>query len=148
MCSKSHYLGFNSLVLGVILDWWFFMSITFYLQQMSRNMTKPTYVTVRPASAQFDQSLHCGLNRLLRTQAFFMRTTKTLIRLGGCPGWSESSLGTKPHCWFCHVAAQMKSCITYANMFSVSIYSPKVLVNFPGSDGSVPTWLKNCWLGR
>ena len=26
--------------------------------------------------------------------------------------------------------------------------SPKVLVNYPGSDGSVPTWLKNCWLGR
>ena len=23
-----------------------------------------------------------------------MRTAKTLIRLGGCPGWSESSLGT------------------------------------------------------
>ena len=27
-------------------------------------------------------------------------------------------------------------------------YSPKVLVNYPGSGGSVPTWLKNCWLGR
>ena len=30
---------------------------------------------------------------------------KTLIRLGGCPGWSESSLGAKPFFWFCHVAA-------------------------------------------
>ena len=28
------------------------------------------------------------------------------------------------------------------------LYSPKVLVNYPGNDGSVPTWLKNCWLGR
>ena len=36
-----------------------------------------------------------------------MRTAKTLIRLGGCPGWSESSLGAQPHCWFCHVAAQL-----------------------------------------
>ena len=36
-----------------------------------------------------------------------MRTAKTLIRLGGCPGWSESSLGTEPHCWFCHVAAHL-----------------------------------------
>ena len=27
-------------------------------------------------------------------------------------------------------------------------YSPKVLVNYPGSCCSVPTWLKNCWLGR
>ena len=29
----------------------------------------------------------------VRLLAFFMRTAKTLIRLGGCPGWSESSLG-------------------------------------------------------
>ena len=36
-----------------------------------------------------------------------MRTAKTLIRLGGCPGWSESSLGAHLFCWFCHVAAQM-----------------------------------------
>ena len=34
-----------------------------------------------------------------------MRTAKTLIRLGGCPGWSESSLGTQSLYWFCHVAA-------------------------------------------
>ena len=45
-------------------------------------------------SAQADQSLCC---------AFFMRTAKTLIRLGRCPGWSETSLGT--HCWFCHEVA-------------------------------------------
>ena len=36
-----------------------------------------------------------------------MQTAKTLIRLGGCPGWSESSLGTQPFCWFCHVVAQI-----------------------------------------
>ena len=36
-----------------------------------------------------------------------MRTANTLIRLGGCPGWSESSLGSQPHCWFCHEAAQL-----------------------------------------
>ena len=28
----------------------------------------------------------------LRTQAFFVRSAKSLIRLGGCPGWSVSSL--------------------------------------------------------
>ena len=32
---------------------------------------------------------------------------KTLIRLGGCPGWSDSSLGTHSLCWFCHVAAHI-----------------------------------------
>ena len=31
---------------------------------------------------------------------------------------------------------------------SKTLYSPKVLVNYSGSGGSVPTWLKNCWLGR
>ena len=57
-----------------------------------------------------------------------MTTAKTLIRLGGCPCWSESSLGTHDHskdfdqtgwmpvliwvftrrtfCWFCHEEAQ------------------------------------------
>ena len=49
------------------------------------------------ASAQSDQSLHCALNRQLRAKCFFMRTAKTLdqIRLGRCPGWSESSLGAQ-----------------------------------------------------
>ena len=36
-----------------------------------------------------------------------MRTAKTLIRLGGCPGRSESSLGAQSFCWFCHEAAQL-----------------------------------------
>ena len=36
-----------------------------------------------------------------------MWTAKTLVRLCGWPGWSKSSLVAQPHCWFCHVAAQM-----------------------------------------
>ena len=35
------------------------------------------------------------------------RIAKTLIRLGGCPGWPESSLGTQSLCWFRHVAAHV-----------------------------------------
>ena len=57
------------------------------------------------ASAQSDQSLCCALN----AYPFFMQTAKTLIRLGGCPGWSESSLGAHSFCWFCHVAAHIRS---------------------------------------
>ena len=34
---------------------------------------------------------------------------KTLIRLGGCPGWSESLLDAQSLCWFCHVAAHICS---------------------------------------
>ena len=33
------------------------------------------------------------------------RTANTLIRLGGCTGWSESSLGAQSFCRFCHEAA-------------------------------------------
>ena len=47
------------------------------------------------ASTQCDQSLRSALYGESRTQCFFMRTAKTLIRLGGCPGWSESSLGAQ-----------------------------------------------------
>ena len=64
------------------------------------DMTKPT----NWLCAQSDQSLHCALNGYLRTQAVFMWTAKTLIRLGGFPGWSESSLGAQSLCWFCHAA--------------------------------------------
>ena len=39
-----------------------------------------------------------------------MRTAKTLIRLGGCPGWSESSLGAHSFCWFCHVVPHLGCC--------------------------------------
>ena len=36
-----------------------------------------------------------------------MHTAKTLIRLGGCRGWSESSLGAHSLWWFCHEAAHI-----------------------------------------
>ena len=35
-------------------------------------------------------SFRCALSGYLRTQAFFMRTAKTPIRLGGFQGWCES----------------------------------------------------------
>ena len=31
--------------------------------------------------------------------------------LGGRPGWSESSLGAQSFCWFCHVAAHIKTSV-------------------------------------
>ena len=58
-------------------------------------------------SAQSDQSLRCPHEDTLGPQLPTERTAKTLIRLGGCPGWSESSLGAHTFCWFCRVAAQI-----------------------------------------
>ena len=52
-------------------------------------------------------SLRCALNGQLRILAFFKQTAKTLIRLGGCSGWSESSLGAHAiFFFFCYNVAQ------------------------------------------
>ena len=32
------------------------------------------------------------------------------VCMGGCPGWSESSLGAQSVCWFWHEAAHLVSC--------------------------------------
>ena len=81
---------------------------------MSRDMTKPTkwLCTQRRlrsawASAQSYQSICCLHEESLGPWLPTERTVKTLIRLDGCPGWSESSLGTHSFCWFCHVVAHM-----------------------------------------
>ena len=55
------------------------------------------------ASAQSDQSLRCPHEEALGPCLSLKRTAKTLIRLDGCPGWSESSLGV-------HVMLLVLSC--------------------------------------
>ena len=50
------------------------------------------------ASTQSDQSQRCPPEAKLGSKLPIERTAKTLIRLGGCPGWSESSLGKKSFC--------------------------------------------------
>ena len=37
-----------------------------------------------------------------------MRPVKTVIRLGGCPGRSESLLGAQSFCWLCHAMAHFR----------------------------------------
>ena len=60
-----------------------------------------------------------------------MRTAKTLIRLGGCPGWSESSLGAYSFCWFCHVAAHFE--FTCPLTMSIDFLQPKLHINMAKS---------------
>ena len=106
-CLKNHIYTWP-LLTRTLSSAWYQKSLMstgcFWFQILSRLMTKPTkwlcaHWRLRSAwaSAQSDQSLdlslRCALSGKLRSQAFFMRTVKTLIRLGGCPGWSESSLG-------------------------------------------------------
>ena len=80
---------------------------------LSRDMTKRTkwlcvQRRLRSAweSAQSDQSLPARLKKAW-VHSYPLSAQRRLIRLGGCPGWSESSLGAQSFCWFCHVAAHI-----------------------------------------
>ena len=102
--TSSHHFTFRSV-----------FELAIKTKYLSHLMTKPTkwlcpQQRLRSAwtSAQPDQSLCCVLNGKLRTQAFFMQTAKTLIRVGWRPGWSASSWAHMPSCWFCHEAAHLK----------------------------------------
>ena len=84
-------------------------------------MTKSTKWPVRPAKTQITLGIfavllkkHCSLNYLLRAQW-------RLIRLGGCPGWSESSLAGVhvPFSWFCHEATLILSDVVSRQLLAV-----------------------------
>ena len=128
---QPHYL-LGYLKIGIVT----FLTGYISIQEMSRNMTKPTKWLCAQrrhrsawASAQSYQSLRCAHNGYLRTQAFFTRTAKTLIRLGGCPVWSESSLGAQSLCWFCHKTAQIAG--VYLLIYCGSDYVGKQLNKTP-----------------
>ena len=63
----------------------------------------------RPASGHLPSLIRVLVMRCgkLRTQALFMWTANTLIRLGRCSGWFESSQGAHPFCWFCQEVAHL-----------------------------------------
>ena len=86
---------------------------------MSRLMTKPAKwlcaqrrLRSALASVESDQSLRCAHEESFCPELSTERTPKTLIRLGGCPGWYESSLDAQSFCLFCHEAALIWSCPT------------------------------------
>ena len=63
----------------------------------------------------------------------------SLIRLGGCPGWSDSSLGAHSLCWCCHVAAHLHclaslSSFQYPSIFSTMWWLYSIMVVSQGVD--------------
>ena len=103
----------------------------FIENDLSHNMTKPTKwrcVQRRPnlirvfavrsawASAQSDQSLRCPHEESFGPKLRIERTAKTLIRLGGWPGWSELSRGAQSFCWFCREAAHLVFLLIFSNV--------------------------------
>ena len=77
-----------------------------FKDKMSRLMTKTMKWHVRPASAQSDQSLAVHMKKAW-VLSYPLSAQRRLIRLGGCPGRSESLLGARSFCKFCHEAAQI-----------------------------------------
>ena len=87
----------------------------FQILDLSCLMTKPNKMACAP-SEDSDQPGHPP--SLIRVFAICMkkawilsyplRAQRRLIRLGGCPGWSESSLGAQPFCWFYHEVAHFR----------------------------------------
>ena len=57
------------------------------------------------ASAQSDQNLCCPLTEQLRSQGFFMRTAKILVRRSNAQPDLNLHWVHRPFCWFCHAAA-------------------------------------------
>ena len=89
-------------------------------EEMSRLMTKPAKWHVRPAKTQISLGIHPVWSESLLSTWRKLGTlaphwahsedsdqTGWMIRLGGCPSWSGSLLGTQSFCWFCHEAAQI-----------------------------------------
>ena len=66
-----------------------------------------------------------------------MWTVNTLVSLGGCQGWSESSLGTQSLCWFCHVASHISlkylsfsPVHLFCNLLFIHTFSSQELMQF------------------
>ena len=68
----------------------FNMKIDPRLDKTNKMICAPSEDSDQPGHPQ-----RCSLEAKLGPKLPIDRTAKTLIRLGGCPGWSESSLGTK-----------------------------------------------------
>ena len=67
-------------------------------------------MVVRPAKTQISLGIHpVFVVRMKKAWilSYPLSAVKTLIRLGRCPGWSESSLGAHSFCWFYHVMAHI-----------------------------------------
>ena len=72
---------------------------------MPHNKTNKIACAPSEDSDQSDQSLHCPHEESLGDLSYPLSAQQRLIRLGRCPGCSESALGAQSFCWFCHEVA-------------------------------------------
>ena len=80
---------------------------------LSRLMTKPTKWHVHPMKTQISLDIRAIWSVfVVRTKkawvlSYPLSAQRRLIRMGGCPRWSETSLGAESFWWFCHEAAHL-----------------------------------------
>ena len=66
------------------------------------NMLKPTKWPVQPAKTEYPGwSVFTVRMKKCWVLSYPLSAQRRLIRLGGCPGWSESLLAAQSFCWFC-----------------------------------------------
>ena len=132
----------------------------FWLRKTSLTLTQPD-VVVRPAN-RFCWNISRRLSstsKLIRSQQTRFQKDVLMCRFPGMQALPELDRTISFSAWGARwlsgrvsdSGARGPGFETYLRRvvsLSKTLYSPKVLVNYPGSDGSVPTWLKNCWLGR
>ena len=74
---------------------------------------KTNNVAVRPVKTQISLGIPPSLIRVFDVRmipwvlSYPLSAQQRLIKLGGCPGWSESLLGAHSFFWFCHVTAHI-----------------------------------------
>ena len=89
--------------------------VTLSICNNSHLMTKPAKWHVRQAKTQISLgirpvwSVFAVRMKKHRVLSYPLSAQRRLIRLGGCPGWSESLLGTHSFSWFCHEAVHVFS---------------------------------------
>ena len=122
-------------------------------------MTKPTkWLCVQRslrsawASAQSDQSSLSAWRKLgssLATHWAHCEDSDQTGQLGGCPGWSESSLGAHSFCWFCHDTAKICCINSWINMkgLDCSVQKWKTDFSFFKLLSERSEWEKIGWYG-
>ena len=100
-----------------------------YQWHMTHDMTKPTKWVctqrrLRSASVWLESA-----RRNLVSLATYWAHSETLISLGGCPGWSESSLGWYSFCLFCHAVTHI-FCNWWRSFYSCKICYSEVIIHY------------------
>ena len=108
---------------------------------MSCLITKPTKWYVRPAKTQIRPPslirVYAVRTKKAMVLSYPLSAQLRLIRLGGRPGWSESSQGAQSFYWFCREAAQMAFNFHLSKRYTMSVYRTTLGPGFGRTDGMI-----------